>query len=217
MNHRTWAGCALAVAITTLMAGCAATGRLEGAGASGVRDGALDGVHVAAAAMTPNEASNAALLRTVQQALNDKGFDAGEVDGRWGTATEYALRRFQLAQRLPPTGDLDSVTMAALGVCAPAGVPTTATAEPNGTRAPNATSNGASTRALPYAGTAQNTTALPPPMTPTGTTPAGMTTPGATPSGVATRPAAGTPAGAEHRHADADRAAMTLRLSCRLH
>ncbi len=181
MNHRTWAGCALAVAITTLMAGCAATGRLEGAGASGVRDGAHDGVHAAAAAMTPNEASNAALLRTVQQALNDKGFDAGEVDGRWGTATEYALRRFQLAQRLPLTGDLDSVTMSALGVSAPAGVPTTASAEPNGTRA------------LPYAGTAQNTTALPPPMTPTGTTPAGMTTPGATPSGVATRPAAGTP------------------------
>ena len=47
----------------------------------------------------------------VQQALNDRGFNAGPVDGQWGPATSDALRRFQLAAGLPATGSADSQTM----------------------------------------------------------------------------------------------------------
>ena len=56
------------------------------------------------------------LVRDVQQALNDKGYNAGAVDGQWGPATEDAVRRFQQATNLPQTGELERSTLAALGV-----------------------------------------------------------------------------------------------------
>jgi len=57
-----------------------------------------------------------ALVRNVQQALNDKGYNAGAVDGQWGPATEDAVRRFQQASGLPQTGGLERPTLTALGV-----------------------------------------------------------------------------------------------------
>src|SRR6266404_2934986 len=57
-----------------------------------------------------------ALVRSVQQALNDKGYSAGSVDGQWGPVTEDAVRRFQQASGLPQTGELERHTLAALGV-----------------------------------------------------------------------------------------------------
>jgi hypothetical protein len=58
-------------------------------------------------------------VRGIQQSLNDKGYDAGIVDGRWGPATESAIRKFQKANGLPETGALDAQTSAALGVSRP--------------------------------------------------------------------------------------------------
>src|SRR4030095_3131524 len=57
-----------------------------------------------------------ALVRNVQQALNDKGYNAGPVDGQYGPATEEAVRRFQQASGLPQTGGLEQSTLTALGV-----------------------------------------------------------------------------------------------------
>ena len=57
-----------------------------------------------------------ALVRNVQQALNDKGYSAGSVDGQWGPNTEDAVRRFQHASGLPQTGELEHSTLTALGV-----------------------------------------------------------------------------------------------------
>jgi hypothetical protein len=57
-----------------------------------------------------------ALVRSVQESLNRRGFDAGPVDGLWGPGTEYALRRFQEANGLTPSGALDSRTMSALAI-----------------------------------------------------------------------------------------------------
>ena len=56
------------------------------------------------------------LVRAAQQSLNDKGYSVGTVDGQLGPATKTALSRFQQAQGLAQTGDLDSQTLAALGV-----------------------------------------------------------------------------------------------------
>src|SRR5437867_12684141 len=36
-----------------------------------------------------------ALVRDVQQALNDKGYSAGHIDRQWGPNTENAVKRFQ--------------------------------------------------------------------------------------------------------------------------
>ena len=60
------------------------------------------------------------LVRSAQQSLNDKGFDAGAPDGQWGPKTEDAVRSFQNANGLAATGQLDSQTIAALGIARPA-------------------------------------------------------------------------------------------------
>ena len=59
---------------------------------------------------------DSALVRSVQQALNDRGYNAGSVDGQWGPATEDAVRRFQQASGLPESGQLERSPLAALGV-----------------------------------------------------------------------------------------------------
>ena len=61
-------------------------------------------------------AENHDTIRSVQQALNDQGYDAGAVDGVMGPNTERALRQFQQARNLRQTGRPDSRTLAALGV-----------------------------------------------------------------------------------------------------
>ena len=50
-----------------------------------------------------------------QVALDRAGFSPGEIDGRPGSNTERALRAFQEAQGLTPTGELDSATTTRLG------------------------------------------------------------------------------------------------------
>ena len=62
------------------------------------------------------EASTPSDVRQIQQALKDKGFDVGPIDGQLGPKTEQALRSFQQAQGLQATGQVDQKTMAALGV-----------------------------------------------------------------------------------------------------
>jgi len=59
---------------------------------------------------------NASTVRAAQQALNDRGYNAGPVDGQWGATTQEAVRRFQRASGLPETGELGASTLSALGV-----------------------------------------------------------------------------------------------------
>jgi hypothetical protein len=54
-------------------------------------------------------------VRKAQVALNGQGYSLS-VDGIRGPATEHALRDFQAKQGLAQTGQLDSETMAKLGV-----------------------------------------------------------------------------------------------------
>ena len=61
-------------------------------------------------------AYDASTIRSVQQALNDRGYNAGPVDGQWGAATRDAVKRFQQVTGLPATGELGRPTLAALGV-----------------------------------------------------------------------------------------------------
>lgn len=59
----------------------------------------------------PNET-----VRQVQEALNSSGYNVGTPDGIAGTQTIAAVRRFQADRHLPLTGNLDDITLAALGV-----------------------------------------------------------------------------------------------------
>jgi peptidoglycan hydrolase-like protein with peptidoglycan-binding domain len=55
-------------------------------------------------------------VKAAQQALKDKGHDPGDVDGRMGAKTKAALRDFQKAQGIQPSGRLDAKTMQSLGM-----------------------------------------------------------------------------------------------------
>ncbi len=55
-------------------------------------------------------------LRLVQQQLNRIGYASGNVDGLWGDQTRQALESFQRMQGMEPTGNLNLVTIQALGL-----------------------------------------------------------------------------------------------------
>lgn len=61
-------------------------------------------------------------VRQAQQALKDKGFDPGAIDGIDGRQTRDAIRAYQKQQNLTPDGHLGPETLDSLGVKpAPAG------------------------------------------------------------------------------------------------
>ena len=53
-------------------------------------------------------------VREIQQALKDKGFDPGAIDGVWGRKTIAAVKQFQSEQRLTVDGIVGPKTKAAL-------------------------------------------------------------------------------------------------------
>jgi peptidoglycan hydrolase-like protein with peptidoglycan-binding domain len=65
---------------------------------------------------TSAEQSNPTLVRSAQQALKQKGYDVGSIDGQLGPSTEGALRQFQQKEGLPQSGNLDQETLSKLGV-----------------------------------------------------------------------------------------------------
>lgn len=61
-------------------------------------------------------AQRPAFLREAQRALRDLGYHPGPIDGTFGPQTRSALEKYQLAEKLPVTGQLDAETMARLDV-----------------------------------------------------------------------------------------------------
>ena len=55
-------------------------------------------------------------VSTVQKSLNDKGYNAGPVDGVLGSRTRASIRQYQAAEKLTVTGRLDVETAGKLGV-----------------------------------------------------------------------------------------------------
>lgn len=62
------------------------------------------------------QAASPDMMRDVQRSLGAKGYNAGTPDGVYGASTEQALRKFQRDQKLNATGQLDTQTLAALGL-----------------------------------------------------------------------------------------------------
>ncbi len=60
-----------------------------------------------------------AMVKEVQEALNQKGFGVGKADGVLGAKTAAAVSKFQQAQGLDATGAIDQQTIVALGVKVP--------------------------------------------------------------------------------------------------
>lgn len=64
----------------------------------------------------PALAAGSATVRDAQQALKDKGYDPGPVDGLMGPATRSAVKKYQDEQHLDESGRLGPKTLSALGV-----------------------------------------------------------------------------------------------------
>jgi N-acetylmuramoyl-L-alanine amidase len=56
------------------------------------------------------------MMRSVQQKLQSQGFYAGSIDGIYGSQTAAAIRRYQVAENLQVTGELNPQTLASLGM-----------------------------------------------------------------------------------------------------
>ena len=70
----------------------------------------------AATLASANDMSTQSSISQLQQALNDKGYNAGPVDGVDGPKTQAALKQFQQSQGIAASGKADNQTLAALGV-----------------------------------------------------------------------------------------------------
>ena len=78
-------------------------------------------------------------LREIQSALARDGFYKTQPSGKWDTASTEAMKRFQTAQGLQPTGKLDARSLQALGL----GSQIAGIAAPAVTAAPGAAAPGA--------------------------------------------------------------------------
>jgi len=61
-------------------------------------------------------APTAERYREIQQALADKGYYSGPVNGEWGPDSVTALKNFQEANKLTADGKLGSLSLIALGL-----------------------------------------------------------------------------------------------------
>ena len=59
------------------------------------------------------------VITEAQSRLKRQGFYDGTVDGQMGSQTSAAIRRYQLAQNLKVTGELNPQTLGSLGLTAP--------------------------------------------------------------------------------------------------
>jgi peptidoglycan hydrolase-like protein with peptidoglycan-binding domain len=70
----------------------------------------------ASLAAVPAFAQSSATVKNVQQALKDKGYDPGPVDGIMGPQTRSALKKYQASQNLDADGRIGPKTLGSLGV-----------------------------------------------------------------------------------------------------
>ena len=71
--------------------------------------------------MALNVGSQGKAVAQLQEALNDRGFNVGDVDGKFGPLTEAGVRAFQEAQGMGADGVVGDMTWRALGL--PGSVP----------------------------------------------------------------------------------------------
>ncbi len=57
-----------------------------------------------------------ARLREIQQAMADKGYFKGEVNGEWNADSVDALKRFQTDRSLTPDGKINALSLIGLGL-----------------------------------------------------------------------------------------------------
>ena len=80
------------------------------------RTGAKSRRNVVARRPPAQQQPTAERYKEIQQALADKGYFQGPVDGAWSPGSVEALKRFQKDQNLDPDGKIGSLSLIALGL-----------------------------------------------------------------------------------------------------
>lgn len=117
MKHLIWA----ALALTLALAGTSAAAANRAINGNYYDSGEFSDLHPEEAypnAIPPlaSPGPYAGMIEQVQQKLHTLGFDAGPVNGEFGSKTQAALAQFQRSASLPVSGALDAPTLQALGV-----------------------------------------------------------------------------------------------------
>ena len=81
-------------------------------------------------------------VRTAQQALQDKGFNPGPIDGIMGPRTKAALSDFQTKENMKVTGSLDKETKAKLMTASGSSSTSTTSSTSSTTTSPSASPSG---------------------------------------------------------------------------
>ena len=82
----------------------------------GKSSGEMDRTNTGGSRSATGMHGNAQNVKAIQQALKDKGHDPGPIDGVMGSQTKQALKSFQSANNLQPTGTLNAETAEKLGI-----------------------------------------------------------------------------------------------------
>jgi peptidoglycan hydrolase-like protein with peptidoglycan-binding domain len=113
MNAPTHRSRALTHAIAAMIAGAS----LAATAVVSAHDATEAAITTEARSLTSQLFASPSQVRLVQDKLREKGYDvAGQVDGVWGEGTTAAVKRFQTANDLAATGQLDTSLLGALGI-----------------------------------------------------------------------------------------------------
>lgn len=77
-------------------------------------DGMMDARVQRTASISPANDGYSELIARVQRKLKRLGYDPGPIDGQLGPTTRAALRRFQRANNMAPTGEIEPGVLALL-------------------------------------------------------------------------------------------------------
>jgi peptidoglycan hydrolase-like protein with peptidoglycan-binding domain len=115
MSHPPHASRTLKRAVAALIAGASLTAVCSVSYSQDATDSTA--VTAEARSLTSQLFASPSQVRIVQEKLREKGYDvAGQVDGVWGEGTTAAVTRFQRANGLAPTGQLDTSLLSALDI-----------------------------------------------------------------------------------------------------
>jgi peptidoglycan hydrolase-like protein with peptidoglycan-binding domain len=78
--------------------------------------GKSTGKQISSSYRAPQQQPTVDRYKEIQQALADRGYFAGPMDGNWGGSSTDALRRFQHDQNLTEDGKIGSLSLIALGL-----------------------------------------------------------------------------------------------------
>jgi peptidoglycan hydrolase-like protein with peptidoglycan-binding domain len=119
---------------TILFAACGQASAVQSKGSPPVKQGASTATKPAAKPATkktaparkpaasrsrPQNTPSADRIREIQTALKQAGFYTAEPNGKWDSASIDAMKRFQQAKGLNPTGKLDARSLQKLGLGSP--------------------------------------------------------------------------------------------------